>query len=100
MLVKLFGGDLTALEIVMLVTVAILIILFLVIIVNCCMQCCCDVNDLHGCEEEDRKFLGKEYYDEICLLLYRHKQMEMRETGKNRELQCKKQVHIIYCQLF
>lgn len=90
---KLFEGDPTALEIVMFIMALVLIILSLVITLNCCAQCCCKGNDLQWYEEEDRRFFDKEYYDEICLLLYRHKQMEIKQMEWDHKLNCEREAY-------
>uniref|UniRef100_A0A0R3RH09 Uncharacterized protein n=1 Tax=Elaeophora elaphi TaxID=1147741 RepID=A0A0R3RH09_9BILA len=89
MFAELFSGNFTAPQIAIFIMAAILIILSLVIALNCCIECCCRTNDLQRCED-DQQFYDKEYYDEICTLLYRHNQMEIKQMKEDWELNRKK----------
>ncbi|EFO28410.2 hypothetical protein LOAG_00056 [Loa loa] len=92
MFAKLFNNNFTALQMAISILALILIILSLVIALNCYVECCCrGTDDLERCEEEEQQFLDKEYYDEICTLLYRHNQMEIKQMGEDWELKRKKE---------
>uniref|UniRef100_A0A915PGH6 Uncharacterized protein n=1 Tax=Setaria digitata TaxID=48799 RepID=A0A915PGH6_9BILA len=87
---KLFGGNYTVAQVTVLIIIAILITLSLVIALNCCIECCYKgSNNLQKCDEEDERFFDKEYYDEICTLLYRHNQMEMKQIEEDLKVRRK-----------
>uniref|UniRef100_A0A8R1TXH0 Uncharacterized protein n=2 Tax=Onchocerca TaxID=6281 RepID=A0A8R1TXH0_ONCVO len=95
MFANLFSGNFTVPQMAMFTIAVILIFLSLVIALNCYIECCSrHTNDLQKCGD-NQQFFGKgdylEYYDEICILFYRHSQMEIKQIEKDWELKQQKE---------
>ncbi|MFH4983883.1 hypothetical protein AB6A40_010592 [Gnathostoma spinigerum] len=63
------------------------------------MQCSYEEDD-HDEWIDEQIYHDKGYYDEICALLYRYRQVELGQLEHEQEAERKKQVKLFHCSLF